>query len=435
MIYTVEPEGAPTIVESYLILGVAKQAASKKRALKQAPALRVDMVLQLHAILRHQSLDAFDRLAAGLILMCVYGRCRCSDLRYVQELLLDVTGRHGFIEVRTEFHKTANKEKRKLLPIVAPAFGVTDENWAQQFLLLREESLGEFQPGPFLPAPLLEGKFSERHIDSDEFTSLLRHLLREFAGAQELTSHSCKKTALSWMAKYGADKPTLDFLGRHVGSITSSDIYARGMQSRPLRKLAMALNSIRAGTFAPDETRSGLFRRPADSSPLRPEASDFCPERFMPRRLAFDTQDSPLSSPAEKASSPMGDDERALHYPPPVEHTEATEAEKVHTRQASSQSGGSSSSSSSSESSSSTEGPGPMAAADNLHFLNPKGKVHILAAPGGITFRCGRKWHANMVPVGPRGQSSTICSQCDPAAFPIKTKADLIAAINARLKR
>ncbi|CAE7431203.1 METTL21B, partial [Symbiodinium necroappetens] len=182
MIYTVEPEGAQAIVESYLILGVAKQAASKKRALKQAPALRVDMVLQLHAILRHQSLDTFDRLAAGLILMCVYGRCRCSDLRYVQELSLDVTGRHGFI-VRTEFHKTANKEKRKLLPIVAPAFGVTDENWAQQFLLLREKSLGKFQPGPFLPAPLLEGKFSERHIDSDEFTSLLRHLLREFVGA------------------------------------------------------------------------------------------------------------------------------------------------------------------------------------------------------------------------------------------------------------
>ena len=103
MIYTVEPAGAQAIVESYRILGVVKQASSQKRALKQAPALRVDMVLQLHAILRHQAFNAFDRLAAGLLLMCIYGRCRCSDLRFVQEIGLDVSGRHGFIEVKTEF--------------------------------------------------------------------------------------------------------------------------------------------------------------------------------------------------------------------------------------------------------------------------------------------------------------------------------------------
>ena len=47
--------------------------------------------------------------------MCVYGRCRCSDLRFVQEICLDVTGRHGFIEAITEHHKTANREKRRLL--------------------------------------------------------------------------------------------------------------------------------------------------------------------------------------------------------------------------------------------------------------------------------------------------------------------------------
>ena len=58
MIYTVEPAGAQAIVESYRILGVVKQASSQKRALKQAPALRVDMVLQLHAILRHQAFNA-----------------------------------------------------------------------------------------------------------------------------------------------------------------------------------------------------------------------------------------------------------------------------------------------------------------------------------------------------------------------------------------
>ena len=108
------------------------------------------------------------------------------------------------------------------------------------------------------------------HIESDEFTSLLRYLLRDIPYVECLTSHSCKETVLAWMAKFGADKPTLDFLGRHVGTITSSDIYARGMQSRPLRKLAMALNAIRTGTFAPDETRSGQFRSRESCKPLEP---------------------------------------------------------------------------------------------------------------------------------------------------------------------
>ena len=109
-----------------------------------------------------------------------------------------------------------------------------------------------------------------RHIESDEFTSLLRYLLRDIPYVECLTSHSCKETVLAWMAKFGADKPTLDFLGRHVGTITSSDIYARGMQFRPLSKLAMVLNAIRTGTFAPDETRSGQFRSRESCQPLEP---------------------------------------------------------------------------------------------------------------------------------------------------------------------
>ena len=150
MIYAIEPDGAQTVIESYMIQGVAKQSASSKRALKQAPALSVNMVLRLRAILGNEQENLFDRLAAGLMLMCVYGRCRCSDLRFVQEISLDVSETHGFIEAKTEFHKTANREKRRLLPRVAPAFGVTDENWAEQFLSLRQEALGKFIPSSSL---------------------------------------------------------------------------------------------------------------------------------------------------------------------------------------------------------------------------------------------------------------------------------------------
>ena len=71
----------------------------------------------------------------------------------------------------------------------------------------------------------------------------------------------------------------------------------------------------------------------------------------------------------------------------------------------------------------------------SLYFLNPKGKVHILASPDGQVFKCGRKWKSSMISVKSLGKGAETCSQCDPSAFPIKTKADLIEAINRKLQR
>ena len=77
----------------------------------------------------------------------------------------------------------------------------------------------------------------------------------------------------------------------------------------------------------------------------------------------------------------------------------------------------------------------PPPGSGSLYFLNPKGKVHILASPDGQVFKCGRKWKSSMISVKSLGKGAETCSQCDPSAFPIKTKADLIAAINRKLQR
>ena len=178
-------------------------------------------------------------LLQALFLCAIYGWCRWSDLRHIDSIVLDVVPdrRHGFLEVLTKHHKTAKKDSVKLLPIVAPAFGITGDCWALTFVSLRNELLGDRaeRPGPLLPAVSSEHplKFLQRPLEADEATSFLQFLLDKFPNIQDWTSHSCKETPLSWLAKAGADKSILEIMGRHVGSITSSDIYARGMQSRP----------------------------------------------------------------------------------------------------------------------------------------------------------------------------------------------------------
>ena len=58
----------------------------------------------------------------------------------------------------------------------------------------------------------------------------------------------------------------------------------------------------------------------------------------------------------------------------------------------------------------------PPPGSGSLYFLNPKGKVHILASPDGQVFKCGRKWKSSMISVKSLGKGAETCSQCDPSA-------------------
>ena len=311
MIGTVDPVLASEVASSKRIQGTAKQAALKKRPTKQAPALKVRMVLRLHEILSDPHGAYFDKFAAGALLFSIYGRCRVSDLRHVLKIIADFShdGKHGFVEVLTEYHKTSQKDKKRLLPIVAPAVGITGDNWAATFMELRSQSFPEGKPGPLLPAPkdMAAKTFTNRPIHSDEVTDILRLFLQSFPEASELTSHSCKETILSRMAKVGAEKTVLDFLGRHVGTITSSDIYARGAQSRPLRKLNMMLNQIRLGTFDPDTTRSGQFVPQDQAVPIEVLTKATTAEKTTPEPHPSEEVSSQTSAEGnEPAPAPAG---------------------------------------------------------------------------------------------------------------------------------
>ncbi|CAE7210661.1 unnamed protein product [Symbiodinium sp. CCMP2456] len=403
--YTLGPDGSEEVINSARLSGQAALALNRKAPTKQAPPFSVSMVRTLHAILKDNSRSPFDRLAAGSFLCAIYGRCRWSDLRHIETIVLDIASgrRHGFVEILTKHHKTAKKDAAELLPIVAPAFGITGDCWALTFVNLRNELLGERAslPGPLLPAVSSEQPlvFLQRPLEADEATSFLQFLLAQFPDIKQWTSHSCKETPLSWLAKAGADKSTLDFMGRHVGSITSSDIYARGMQSRPLRKLVITIKMIYVGTFDPDATRSGMFLHD------NPQAS------------------APSAVRSESSlSGGIG----------------SAEEQEQNSQQASKASSDSESSSSSSASSSIRpqiavpRGQPPHAQA----FVRPKGKVHLRATPEATRFKCGRVITNVFVPVDADSyMRSALCGQCEPTAFPIKTTSDMLAALDAALKR
>ena len=130
--------------------------------------------------------------------------------------------------MRTTKRKAARKAclKTKLLPIVIPAIGITGSFWVKTFMEIREMAgLTRHAPKtPWTPAPMVNNAgavdWSSRPLDSSEITDFIRCVLKhDGAGAKQISSHSCKATTLSWLAKFGVTREERDVLGRHVSSI------------------------------------------------------------------------------------------------------------------------------------------------------------------------------------------------------------------------
>ena len=70
---------------------------------RQAPAIEVEHLHRLHEILASQG-SKIDRLGTGCFLLCVYGRARWSDFRYVEKVEIQPGETVTFY---TTEHKTA----------------------------------------------------------------------------------------------------------------------------------------------------------------------------------------------------------------------------------------------------------------------------------------------------------------------------------------
>ena len=233
---------------------------------KQASPLKVEELKVLHAVLSSTDYDIWDRNMAGAYLCCVYSRSRWSDMQHTNLLLADPDeDKPVYVELSITDYKTkgANAWRGGLLSAVAPAVGVTEDNWAAAWLGVREQIQAPLSKGfALMPAPSCDGTASLRPLSTAEVGKWINMML-DRAGLdlheRRITSHSAKATMLSYLAKYGAELGVREILGAHVSHLRSVIRYSRDALAAPLRTLDDMLKMIRESRFVPDATRSGYF--------------------------------------------------------------------------------------------------------------------------------------------------------------------------------
>ena len=153
-------DNALACADSKRVSGQAQIQLSIRTPGKQARPLTVDEVRALHAIADGRTHSKVDRCVASGLLFALYGRCRVSDLNFIHEILHDVSGGTGFIEVTTRHHKSARtvQQKSMLLPIVVSCAGVSQFPWVDSWIANRKACglpTSGLVDGAMMPAPIL----------------------------------------------------------------------------------------------------------------------------------------------------------------------------------------------------------------------------------------------------------------------------------------
>ena len=195
-----------------------------------------------------------------------------SDAQHAEELIEDKDNQSvlQYLEVKTSVHKTARSLhlKHMFLPLSAPATGITEDRWGAQWVLVRQQlQIDDLKRFPLMPAPDATLEPTKRPISTQEAKLWIAHLIgTDLVGASKLTSHSCKSTCLSFMAKRGASFEDRLVLVYHCNKLRIGLTCSRDAAARPLALLSHVLMEIRTGIFQPDNTRGGRVR--ADAVPL-----------------------------------------------------------------------------------------------------------------------------------------------------------------------
>ena len=225
----------------------------------------------LETLLEDETVSLVDRYATGVILFAVYARARFGDLRKISCIILDSSDNSGaehlgYLEMHSASHKMRATGNRlgAHLPLIAPLKGLGTSSWGKTFIKVAAQvglDLTKWTPlTPLLPAPNAIGDWTSRATTSGETGRWIRHLLDgSNFDTNGFTPHGCKATTLAMLARYGADGDTRLVLGHHQTHRGASEVYARDVQSAPLRILEAMFKAIRLGHFRPDETRSGMF--------------------------------------------------------------------------------------------------------------------------------------------------------------------------------
>ena len=226
----------------------------------------------LHIFTKDIEAQAMDRALAFFCLVCIYARCRVSDLDCVHDATWDVgEDGSGYLVLRVGWHKTSNlsQKKRVLVPLIVPLLGVDglpfgNELW-QVFsdLGIRHE---ERCDKPFLSPYMRDGALARRPITTGEVSTFLQLFLASkgfVVGERKITSHSLKHTGLSWVGKYGMSKEDQCILGHHSDSVRGTEaVYSYDLSIGSVQRFEVLLHYIASGEFVPDEPRSKFWKFP-----------------------------------------------------------------------------------------------------------------------------------------------------------------------------
>ena len=148
---------------------------------------------------------------------------------------------YGFFEGKVSRSKTAYTTERKTMnsPMVGPRRGVSGRDWVGAGLELRKRLPIPMSEGnPLLPAPTRAG-WQQVPLGAGQAGAWLRSILKMLGESNQSVSnigtHSCKTTALSWLAKAGIPLESRRILGMHTtpGEQTPL-VYSRDALSGPL---------------------------------------------------------------------------------------------------------------------------------------------------------------------------------------------------------
>ena len=260
------------------VAGLADLLIKRAPVVEQADPLTVEQIKMLErACCSAESLQ--DQTILGGILIMVFGSARASDMSRAVKVLIDMDPRQdlerpdgepeGYIELGVLKNKGARSDvhRRLLLPIVCPLVSLSRAKWWESWQEARM-ALGLNSTG-LLNLPVMcrfdgDGCGIDQTMTASEIGEFLRQALNvETTRRNKTRSHSCKSTILSWLAKYGTELPLRRLIGHHLDpSAKSAEIYARDSMAPAVREVTKILNCSKAGTFSPDDTRSGRFRVP-----------------------------------------------------------------------------------------------------------------------------------------------------------------------------
>jgi hypothetical protein len=266
-----------------------RAAGLRRKPIRQRRPLTVREVIRLQSMVSDEGRALTDRVAAGLFTFMIMSGARFSDAQ-----LLD-TAEGGFmydasevpdgdyLEASTRRSKTQRsiEARLRLMPLVAPVVDLgiaSPSTWAQAWMRVRSES--GLAVGDPVPAPGLDGKWLGRPLTTSQGGKWLRGLL-ECDVRDNVGTHSCKVTILSWMSKRGCSLEDRSIVGHHLGNLSTVLCYSRDSMAGPLRRLRRLLIEIKRGLFRPDATRSGYIEPATDT--VESESSGSSSDEEAPR--------------------------------------------------------------------------------------------------------------------------------------------------------